>query len=87
MRSIHLRRQPYCQFCGRTDGLEVHHIIPFHVEPKLELEADNLITLCEKSCHFIVGHFSDWTLYNPDGVATCSEFQWRKFGGTKDADN
>jgi hypothetical protein len=47
----------------------VHHIRPFHLHPELELEQDNLITLCEKrahDCHFQVGHFMNWSWFNPD---------------------
>jgi hypothetical protein len=46
----------------------VHHIAPFHLEPDLELEESNLITLCEKpghDCHFVFGHFHDWYDFNP----------------------
>lgn len=53
-----------CNACMRKKGLEVHHIIPFNVRPDLELQGSNLITLC-KYCHFIFGHFADFTKYNP----------------------
>lgn len=57
-----------CQMCGGTEKLQVHHIHPFHLHPELELEQQNLITLCEKrghDCHFVMGHFHDWRLFNP----------------------
>ena len=53
-----------CNACMRKKGLEVHHIIPFDLRPDLELQGSNLITLC-KYCHFIFGHFGDYTKFNP----------------------
>lgn len=66
-RAQHLRSQPRCAACGCKDNLTVHHIIPFHIEPELELEDTNLITLCENSgnCHLMIGHLKDWKAYNP----------------------
>ena len=34
----HLAKEPFCRFCGTTDHLEVHHIVPFHVDPAKELD-------------------------------------------------
>lgn len=68
VRAAHLKKEPSCQACGGTDHLEVHHIAPFHVSPALELDETNLITLCEKPghcCHFVMGHFHDWSRWNP----------------------
>lgn len=68
VRKAHLTFQPMCQMCGGTQKLQVHHIRPFHLHPELELSPDNLITLCEKrghDCHFVMGHFHDWSLFNP----------------------
>jgi HNH endonuclease len=61
--------QTQCQVCDRKTKLEVHHIIPFHIDPSLELDFNNFITLCENSaacCHFIVGHCAlSWLKYDP----------------------
>ena len=68
VRKNHLQQEAACVACGVTDHLEVHHIVPFHVDPTLELVQTNLITLCERpghDCHFVFGHFHDWYLYNP----------------------
>ena len=73
-RNNHLKKHPKCELCGGTDVLRVHHIQPFHIAPDLELEPDNLITLCERkkygiNCHFWYGHLGNWRLVNE----TCVE--------------
>ncbi|SRR6266496_550254 len=69
VRSRWLKQQPVCQVCDRTNKLEVHHIIPFHIDPSLELHPTNFITLCESAgacCHYIVGHCAiSWLKYDP----------------------
>lgn len=68
VRADHLKNNPSCAACGRKDGLEVHHIVPYHTNPNLELEPSNLITLCSKYCHFVFGHFMDWKSWNENVV-------------------
>lgn len=68
VRAEHIKNNPYCAACGRKDGLEVHHIVPYHINPDLELEPSNLITLCGKYCHFIFGHYMDWKSWNENVV-------------------
>lgn len=70
-RKEHLTLFPVCAICGGALSLEVHHILPFHVRPDLELDPDNLLTLCERkkygiNCHLLVGHLGDYRRYNPD---------------------
>ena len=65
----HLKENPRCACCGGTKLLRVHHKVPFHVAPELELDPNNLITLCEAkkygiNCHFLLGHFGNWMRYN-----------------------
>ena len=74
-RATHLAAQPVCQWCGGTTGLEVHHILPFHLHPELELDQANLITLCEShtECHLIHGHRGNWRSIEPNIVALCSQ--------------
>ena len=64
----HLLREPTCQVCGyKGQGLQVHHIKPFHLHPKLELDPENLITLCEikgRDHHLLIGHLDDWESFN-----------------------
>ncbi len=65
----HLAKEPACMVCGhRGQGLQVHHIKPFHLYPELELDPNNLITLCEirgRDHHLLIGHLDDWESYNP----------------------
>lgn len=46
----------------------MHHLKPFHLFPKLELDPANLITLCmtKKMCHLLIGHGDDFAMYNPN---------------------
>ena len=68
VRAAHLRREPFCRWCGGDHDLEVHHIHPFHDCPERELDPRNLITLCDargRQCHLRVGHLGDWRGFNP----------------------
>lgn len=65
-RKEHLDKYPCCAVCGSYIRPEVHHIIPFHVDPSKELEDTNLITLCGKYCHFVFGHLMNWSSWNTD---------------------
>ncbi len=76
----HLKKQPYCVACGKDvkyiKGLQVHHIIPFHIvielgRHDLELDERNLMTLCEnedgiktQNHHLLIGHLDDWQSFN-----------------------
>lgn len=42
-------KESCCQWCHGTKNLEVHHIMPYHEFPALELDPNNLITLCDVS--------------------------------------
>lgn len=71
------KAHPTCAACGQKGRLlwrqlDVHHIVPFHIEPRLELVESNLITLCrglganrKDRHHFTVGHLGDWSGSNP----------------------
>ena len=65
----HLRIFPTCAACGARARVQVHHVIPFHVAPELELEPMNLITLCEPigpgGHHLALGHRGNWKKFNP----------------------
>ena len=64
VRKAFVKSNPYCSACGTTRELEVHHIIPFHIDASRELDNANLLTLCQ-DCHFYIGHLKDWNRYNP----------------------
>lgn len=59
---------PTCAACGSKDRLNVHHCKPFHLNPSLELDTDNLITLCmsTKECHLHIGHGGSFKQYCPE---------------------
>ena len=63
-----------CAACGGTENLNVHHKLPFHLHPELELDPANLITLCMvkgRHCHIRIGHGDLFRNYNPDVVPDC----------------
>jgi 5-methylcytosine-specific restriction endonuclease McrA len=65
VRREHLSREPMCIACGRDKSLEVHHVQPFHENPELELDSQNLVSLCAEPCHFVFGHLLHWSASNP----------------------
>jgi 5-methylcytosine-specific restriction protein A len=74
VRKNHLSKHPKCQCCGRDEDIEVHHIVPVHVDPSKELDDDNLISLCAKYCHFTVGHLMDWKSWNTNVVNDSEQY-------------
>ena len=56
-----------CECCGRKGTflkpLQLHHRKPFHLQPELELDPDNIITLCG-DCHLLVGHLMSFHSFN-----------------------
>lgn len=58
-----------CTACGSKEGLQVHHVKPFHLARELELDYNNYITLCEatggRECHLHVGHKGSFRNENP----------------------
>jgi hypothetical protein len=70
VRAEHLKANPCCVVCGGTEKLQVHHKNPFHLDPSLELDPSNLITLCEAgkggiNCHLAWGHLGSFKAFNP----------------------
>lgn len=71
VRQEHLKKKPTCAVCGGKTTLEVHHKVPFHTKPDLELDPNNLITLCESkkngvTCHLWFGHLGNYKCINPE---------------------
>lgn len=69
-----LKENPTCAACGGKRLLQVHHILPFDDRPDLELDPNNLITLCmaKYDCHLHIGHGGNYRFYNPDVVAVAA---------------
>ena len=79
VRKAHLEEHPTCAVCGRSDtNVEVHHISSFHLHKELELDKNNLISLCRKAKngdhHLIFGHFCDFKKENPNVVKDAKYF-------------
>lgn len=74
IRNEFLKNNNQCAACGRKTKLEVHHIIPYHVDSTKELDVDNLIVLCDDYCHFIFGHLGDWRSWNVNVVNDCNQY-------------
>lgn len=71
VQKAHLEKEPACAFCGHTHNLQVHHVEDFHEHPELELDPNNLITLCgpapdSHNCHLLFGHLGDYKRINPN---------------------
>jgi len=78
VRAEHLARQPDCQACGKRGGdMEVHHCRPYAEHPELELEPQNLLTLCADPCHLVHGHLMNFRRHDPDVVVNCRNFRER----------
>lgn len=75
-----------CAACGRTETpnvkLEVHHVMPVHLDPAKELDESNFMTLCQSmtepfGCHLFVGHLLNWRSYNPTAREDAASFMRR----------
>lgn len=69
VKEAYLKEHPECAICGSTAKIEVHHVIPFHLAPDLELDPTNFITLCENkkygvNCHLLFGHLGNYKRTN-----------------------
>ena len=69
VRGLFIIENPTCFICESTSKLTVHHLIPFHLAPDLELDPDNFMTLCQNkkygiNCHLLVGHLGNFRKIN-----------------------
>ena len=59
----------YCEMCEQKGGLlrplELHHILPFHNHPELELDVTNFITAC-RHCHLRYCHLGSFQSFCAD---------------------
>jgi 5-methylcytosine-specific restriction endonuclease McrA len=74
VRKQHLKEHPSCYACGKDKKLEVHHKVPVHISPELELDPSNLVTLCADPCHLLFGHLMNFKSYNKSVVEDCSVY-------------
>ncbi len=69
VRAEYLKKNPRCEVCGKEGGLlkplNVHHCKVFHLHPELELDPNNLITLCREH-HLLFGHYMSWKSWAED---------------------
>ena len=69
VRDEHIRLHPTCEACGGENGVQAHHVKPYHLFPAMELDPTNLITLCTGrsscNCHLTFGHLGNWSHWNP----------------------
>ncbi len=77
-RNEHVKNNPTCAACGTDKDLDVHHVVPYHVDPSLELDPNNLITLCGKRCHYVFGHLCDWKSWNEEVVEDCRKYNLKR---------
>lgn len=77
VRQLHIDWFPACAACSSRKKLEVHHIVPFNINPALELCGDNLITLCSH-CHLVIGHLRDYKIYNDNVTRDAKEWQAKR---------
>lgn len=78
-RKRHLELHPTCAVCGGKEKLDVHHIKPFHLHPDLELDPNNLVTLCEANkggvnCHLHFGHLGNFKSFNVSVVTDAAHW-------------
>jgi 5-methylcytosine-specific restriction protein A len=68
VRKAYVKNNPFCAACGTTRKLEVHHIKDFSTHPELELDPENLVTLCRAGtqCHLTFGHLGSWKSINSE---------------------
>jgi hypothetical protein len=71
-----LKEHPACKGCRTSHKVTAHHIIPFYLRPDLELDKNNLVTVC-RYCHFTFGHLNDWCSHNPTVLEDLSDHMAR----------
>lgn len=76
IRDAFVEKNPSCAACGGGVDIQVHHILPFHLHPELELETTNLISLCmgDDQCHLMIGHGDSFRFFNPNVVEDAARF-------------
>lgn len=44
------QNHPLCQRCGSAPSVEVHHVVPLRLDPRLAMDPRNLLAVC-RPCH------------------------------------
>jgi len=70
----HRKANPCCAMCGMRSRffgstVQVHHLIPVHVDPSQACAQSNLLTLC-RAHHFRIGHLGNYKDYNTNVLGT-----------------
>lgn len=69
IRPAWLKDHPICEICGTAKDIQVHHVMIFSRHPELELDMNNLMTVCTSkywgyNCHLII-HGGNFQYENP----------------------
>lgn len=77
VRMTAIKDNPKCACCGDTTNLQVHHLVPFHTKPELELDPKNLVVVCmgKNECHILIAHGDSFKRYNPYLAADIKNIQ------------
>lgn len=55
--------RPECAICGNPSNIEIHHVIPVHIDISLACNFDNFVAACDtgnNGCHRWLCHFGDF---------------------------
>jgi len=67
-KQFELTHPKICAVCGRKNKNQLHHKLPFHISPENELNADNVMWLCEGlgtgNHHLWWGHLGNFKSWN-----------------------
>jgi len=69
---------PLCRTCGKSEGTDIHHILPVHTHPELAFENSNITLLCvpcHKAAHENQGWQGGTYLYGATAAVTSVTFR------------
>lgn len=75
-REVIKERGGKCEATGYAKDLEVHHVVPYHIDPSRELDKTNLIVLTHWM-HFFLAHFGNWSSWNDNIVEDARKLKER----------
>ena len=73
-RAYYKKYGKFCRCCGLRKKIQLHHKLPRHLFPKLALDEDNFISLCNRKgvgCHLLIGHMGSYHTYNANIEVVC----------------